>query len=564
MAGGALFLNVISTHHFTLGYPDGTTVLPFVCDFLSLFFGDGYKEYLSLNSYFWDLILPILTFMLLLAFIICVYILVVRAANKSIESGEQSGLESALGKVNDKLFVVLIFFVAIASICYLYVAEVPLNSDANATYYGFKTTMETGKLANWFLENPQNIGLYYIWSILYLFLGEQCIMGYYVLNIIAATFAYIMLYKITKQLFKPEKVRTISLIVMFFSYCPIMRTTWAYSDLLFYVLTLCVVFYTIKLCEKFAVKDLIKLLVFAFLDSVVKYNALIIFIACALIILGKAVQTAVKDKNIKVAKLFALPVCAFLIASMGAGGVMELTRNTMSYETEDIFVHSPQGEFVIYDAPMDYKYRKGDVNMRLTGHYWWSYSDAVTEREVELYGNAPVTPETRKEYNARHQEIINNDFKEMIFDYITNPGSLITNIAAKSLILWNDPTNKMLTEYYMLYNEQSDEYKEAQSEIRKALHTEPPIFVLEYIMGAAKKLTLLFALLYLAINRKKLTLVQVLPALVFIGGVLFQTLFFAGNARYLIPYEFVLVPYAAAGIMMFADMLLVSPHRSSG
>lgn len=550
IVANALFVSLISA----TAAIKGRTLLPFVGDIISALFGDGYKQYTTEGSYFANLLFPIICTILLSAFVVCAYNLTLRAASK-IKGGRGAhhDFESSLKSINNKLFIGLICFVTIASICYLFIAKLPLSGDSKSVYDASMEVLTTGKFGTYFVIYPQNVGLYYVWAILYTFLGEHVITGYYILNIIVAIITYILLYKITKQLFTSEKVHTIMLLLLFFTFQPIMLVDWTYSDLLYISMTLFVAYYTIKLCRRFTMKDLIRLILFAFLDILVKQNALIVFIACGLLIFARIMQLATTKENASIAKLLVLPICAFLILPLVAGALMNFTldsvpRNSQGQQAVPVPLSA---QVLTADAPMDYKFR-GETGKGVVG-MWWGYATSVWERERELH-NIP-SDEVIIAIDSGGKEIVDNDLKELIKDYATNPRNLFVNAATKFAVFWNYPSNILLNVYLYNWNMQPDEFKQASSEIVQALHTETPVKIMDYIMGAGKMLVLFFSLLYFVLNRKKLTLMQTLLPLMLVGGSIFHLLFFLAYPKYAIPYYLMLIPYAAAGMQIFASKL---------
>jgi hypothetical protein len=57
------------------------------------------------------------------------------------------------------------------------------------------------------------------------------------------------------------------------------------------------------------------------------------------------------------------------------------------------------------------------------------------------------------------------------------------------------------------------------------------------------------------LNRKKITLIQMGPMIIFLGGFAFH-LIWEANGRYCMPYFVLLIPYGAAGITEFMNLFL--------
>ena len=134
------------------------------------------------------------------------------------------------------------------------------------------------------------------------------------------------------------------------------------------------------------------------------------------------------------------------------------------------------------------------------------------------------------------------ELKKRLSCLMENPMHMLDFMRKKIAIAWNEPTHESL-----VANNRPETRIEQSGLIRWILREEEKSPVVEY-MNLFHGMLLLGTLCWLILKGKKQSIIGLLPAVVFIGGFLFQ-LFWETYSQYTVQYFLLIVPYAVSGYM---------------
>ena len=146
-------------------------------------------------------------------------------------------------------------------------------------------------------------------------------------------------------------------------------------------------------------------------------------------------------------------------------------------------------------------------------------------------------------YDAdRMQQIVQQDLKDRLTEFAADPVLAIKFFGQKIKSQWADPTAGGL---WLSYTGPAQEG--AYSPLKYDIFNGRIYWLMLHWMNWFQSLALVCAAGYLIVRRRQVTLEQLLPALIILGGFLFQ-IFWEGKSQYLVPYYMLVLPYAAAGL----------------
>ena len=146
-------------------------------------------------------------------------------------------------------------------------------------------------------------------------------------------------------------------------------------------------------------------------------------------------------------------------------------------------------------------------------------------------------------YDAdRMQQVAQQDLKARLEEFARDPVLAVKFFGQKIQSQWADPTAESL---WLCYS--GPEPEEPYPPLQEAIFSGGIFWLILHWMNWFQSLVWVCGAGYLLAHRKQVTLEQLLPGLLILGGFLFQ-LFWEGKSQYLVPYYMLALPYAAAGV----------------
>ena len=328
------------------------------------------------------------------------------------------------------------------------------------------------------------------------------------INIIANVTTFIFLYLTLKKLERKYKINEIVYWGMMLTFIPlILLTTYVYGDYIGLALSSIGIYFVIGYMENKKIIKLISSAIFMCLAYFTKMNYIIVILSI-LIYLGLYLLQDIQEKNKKkIAKAFFNILIYFFIAVMPVSLVKNYYIKKFEYKEE---LALPTSVW-IYMGMME--------SSRANG---W-YGDSVNE----AWSNTPLAHETYPQ-----------KVKYRIKEFMTHPVYAVKFYLKKTISGWTDPYFQSL--WYNVGWENKDE-------IMNNIINSKEYKIGEIYQKAIMVLMYIGALVAVVKNRKNLSNELVLLITIFIGGVLFHTMW-EMKSRYTLPYVILLIPVSSIGI----------------
>lgn len=181
---------------------------------------------------------------------------------------------------------------------------------------------------------------------------------------------------------------------------------------------------------------------------------------------------------------------------------------------------------------------------------WITMGLQESEMAPGWYSDYNYTLFSRCDFNAeKAASIAERDLQAAVDKFIHHPGYAVKFFGKKISSMWNEPTFQSIW-IQDVKSSQIERTKIVDSLLDKEgkLH-----WLYLHVFDSVQTLVYLFALLFIAKNRKNMTVYQLCPVIIFIGGFLFH-LFWEGKAQYTVIYFFLLIPYAFKGFQQTLEL----------
>ena len=328
------------------------------------------------------------------------------------------------------------------------------------------------------------------------------------LNIVANIITFIFMYLILKKMSKKYEVNEIVYWVMCLTFVPlVLLTTYVYGDYIGMTLSTIGIYYIMNYKETGKSINLVISSVTMALAYITKTNYLILILAILIYLVMYLIQDISKKEKERIIKSIMCIIIFVLIALAPFNIIKKYYANKYAYRKE-------------YSIPTSvWLYMGMSESYRANG---W-YGDTA----VEAWNNTPMA------HISYPQKI-----KQRVKELIKHPYYTIKFYLKKTISGWADPYFQSVW-----YNVGIDNKDEIMNNIINSK---------KYKLGEIyqKALTILIyggALITIIKNRKDLNNELILLFTIFIGGVLFHTIW-EMKSRYTLPYVIMLIPVSSIGV----------------
>ncbi len=368
---------------------------------------------------------------------------------------------------------------------------------------------------------PNQMGTIFVIGTIYKVFGTTNYRLIQYINILANIITFIFMYLILGKLEKKYKVSKLGYGIMFLTFIPlILLTTYVYGDYIGMALCVAGIYFAIDYKEKGNIIRLIVSSIFMCLSYVTKMNYVIVILAIIIYFVLYLIQDIAKKEKRKIINSSISIIVFILIALMPFNILKNYCSNRFGYDKEQALPTS-----IWLYVGMNESYRANG----------W-YSDLAAEAWKD-------TPLSHITYPQK--------VKARIKELIKHPGYTVSFYWEKTISGWIDPYFQSI--WYNVGVEDKDKV------INDIMNTK------KYKVGEIyqKAITILIyggAFIAILKNRKNLSNELILLITIFIGGVLFHTIW-EMKSRYTLPYVIMLMPVASIGIEYLTSKISFKKHK---
>lgn len=375
--------------------------------------------------------------------------------------------------------------------------------------------IEKIKTSGYIEKYPSQMGTVYVIGTLYKIFGTTNFRLIQYINIVSNIITFIFMYLILKKLEKKYNISKIAYTIMTLTFIPlILLSTYVYGDYIGLAFSVIGIYFIIDYKQKENIVKLVLSAIFMCLSYITKMNYVIVILAI-LIYLGLYLIQDIQEKNKKkIIKSITNIIIYILIALMPFSLIKSYCTNKFGYEKEQSIPTS-----VWIYLGMNESYRANGWYSNLAGEAWED------------------TPLSHTTYPQK--------INERVKDLLKHPGYTVKFYWKKTVSGWMDPYFQSI--WYNVGVENKDKVMYDIMNTKK------------YKIGEIyqKALTILIyggALVAIVKNRKNLNNELILLFTIFIGGVLFHTIW-EMKSRYTLPYVIMLIPISAIGVQYIVDKI---------
>lgn len=360
---------------------------------------------------------------------------------------------------------------------------------------------------------PSQLGFAAYLETIYRLVGVQNYWICQILNTICIVFSVSILHKITKEVFDNPVIEKWEIIFSFMLIPLYMYSTYIYGDIPALALGAAIVYYTIRyLKTNLPVFIWIVIGLFPF-AIIIKKNNSIFLVAFCLILFLKFLQ------NRKWVFIVWIILSVFSV-KMGTFGLEAYYMHRAQIE------EFPKGTPMLAWIVMGMQEAKEENN----GCGWYNGY------------NVNVYSQNSGNYDAMMDQC-EADLKEAIQYRMENPHDSVKYYYKKFISTWNDPTfqAQINNEWYSRHVKPTTLWQYFNYEDGRIL--------LFHCMNIFHSIILIFAFIGCLFVWGKWNLEKSFILLIVFGGMIFHWLVWEAKGRYVLPYYFILIPFAAAGIV---------------
>lgn len=354
---------------------------------------------------------------------------------------------------------------------------------------------------------PHQLGIVFILQLIYSIVGEGNTTFIMVLNVIFLCGIYNMLFLSLKKFTPSERLHNIYWLFAFVNFAPIFYCTFVYGTIIGLFCAVTAIYFLIKFSDKAKIKDFVFSLIFFSIACIAKSNYKIFIIAAIIVLIFKAIE---KKKSLLV--LFAF----ILIFALASPSLINLYYSSVSGQKIEKGVPSSLWVAMgLQDGPC--------------GKGWYNQYNLAT------YGKAGNDP-------AKANELAKENISETFKTFGQNPLYAANFFFEKINSQWNCPSFQSLWMSDYWNNHSGELSAPAKSMYHGILNK---IFL--KIMDIFALLTWCGCTVFYYINRKNLSITQLIFGIIFLGGFLFH-LFWEAKALYTMPYFIISLIPAVYGL----------------
>lgn len=446
------------------------------------------------------------------------------------------------GKSNSQAFRFLSIAVFLTGILWVLITQLEPGSDPSKVYRiamqwregDFSSYAEGGYLFRYPFQDGI-ILFYYFLSFLF---GIDNYVGFQFVNVIALTAIYLLLSKLTVIFWRDERTLPVIVYAALILWPPFtLYVTYLYGILPGMALSLCAVYCTVKYIETGKYRYILPAVLCMGAATVLKMNCLIYLIAIVCFLLYDVVDTILHKKAESgrrwVVSLFfiGLLACSVIVCNRACDRYVEKLSGYVAGDGEAMISWVVMG---LSDAPYG------------PGTYDGYIGDVFLEYQYDTEKIKQASMERIKSILARMAE---------------NPkDEAIPFFARKNAFQWNDPS------FLSLENTRARKSAVDIPDFAQSFIDGNGSVTFYLLMNFVQTLVWFGVLFYLFTNWRSQNILELMGAVIFLGGFLFHFVWESG-ASYTIPYFVVIIPYAVKGyadLTRRADNLIESARAGGG
>lgn len=427
-------------------------------------------------------------------------------------------------KIKIPLYIPLIILILliIILVSFIYFAKLVPTADqyfviniANRFHEGDFSSIDKGNYLQSYNNQAGIILFFYYLS----FLFKKNYQAYQMLNIVFLILFFIFMYKIIKLIYKRyhnNEDRTNLTLLAILLFIPIfLYTTFIYGNIIGLALSIIALYLELKYLEdKKKIKMFLSIL-FICTACIIKMNNLITLITMAIILIVESIS---KKKLTNILVVF-LMILAYLISNK------IILKN----------IEFISGKRLEPGIPIEAWIAMGLQDTE-SGPGWYNGYNK------DIYINNDNNREKAKEHSIQN-------IKESINKFLQNPKYCYDFFTRKIVSQWNDPTFE--SEWIILRMS----FEQGKQSVIEGVNDEKIYNIFANFMNLYQSFLLMGACFYFIFNFKKNDFIELVFAIIFIGGFIFH-IFWEAKGQYTILYFILLIPYSINGFIDFVKNII--------
>ena len=420
---------------------------------------------------------------------------------------------------NKKLLIFVIGFVIVMSYLWIILAQNPPRADQLSLVVAAQDLIE-GNFDSFLPNNYLNIFPFQLGFVLFLEIAFSICKNIYFIqfiNIICVSVITFCIYYITKRMFKNDKIDKIILILLSGYFYLELFTTFIYGNIPGLMFALLSIAFMINYFETRKNSKILLAIIFIIIANILKTNFLIYLITEIILICIDIIETK-KWKNFVM-----IPILIVLLFSSNIS-----IKSFYQYKTgQEISKGIPKLLWI--NMGLNYN------NTRANGWY-----DASTLYFYKKSG-----------YNYQEaKNIAKNEIRLKLNNFIKNPGEAIGFFKEKILSQWIEPTHQSI--WINIPIGEND--REIDNLTVKSIFEGKLNRILVWYFKIYQTSIYILSSIYFIMNMRKINYKQILLAVAFIGGFLFQ-LIWEAKSLYTFIFVITLLPYAANTLQLIFEKI---------
>lgn len=434
------------------------------------------------------------------------------------------------------LFIFSLLIISISQLLWVYNLKFIPRADQEAIIVAAKELLQGnfeifGDPGSYFGRYPFQLGIIYYIALIFKIFNTTEPLILQIFNVGFSIINILLMYKITKQLFKNKKIEKIILFLLLgFSIYFLFFNVHIYGNINGLTFALIALYNTLRYLKTKNKKNLVVIAVTIAISIILKSNYNI-FLCGIIIILG---LDCIKNKNI----INMVGIILILLTYLGIQFLMNASIEKCTNKKV------PEG------TPMIGYIYMGMAKTQKRSAGWY---DPVA---IEIYEKNNYNTEMAKKENMQY-------IKARIIELIKNPKELICYYSDKIASTWLNPTYQTIwcasPGPVLVTNQDYAEYIEGKTIVKSMLSG--TIFKIEeQFLNIFQTIVFMFAFYALFNIYKTGRLEYLLLPIIFLGGFVFHVIW-ETKAIYVLQYYYLLLPYTAYGITRF--IIILKKHYST-
>lgn len=414
------------------------------------------------------------------------------------------------------LRIVASIFVCLLGFIWIYLANThPVHDQsivagaASSFINGDYSRLQSGEYLQMY---PHQLGIVFIFQLIYSVSGQNNIMAIMVLNVIFMCGTYNFLFMSLKRFTDSVKVHNIYWFITFFSFAPVFYCTFVYGTIIGLFFSVAAIYFVILFLQNQKSYFFIIASILFSISCIAKSNYKIFVIAAFLVIIFKSIQNK---------KLLFVPFALIITLSMFTPSLINTYYSSVS------------GMKIENGAPSILWVAMG-LQEGPCGNGWYNQYNVTTYYAAG--GNSDIA-----------SDIAKTDIEKSFLEFKSNPLYGTKFFFEKTISQWNEPSFQSLwmSDYW-------DNHNSALLPIAENIYHGTLNTVLLKIMDIVALFIWLGNATFYFVKRKSITIESLIFGIIFIGGFIFH-MFWEAKALYTMPYFVISMVTSAWGISILSD-----------